>query len=376
MSTTWGEGYAMHNKVNDWTDMALQATIRSYVGSGYTQEAPELAQFCHAVAKIIRKRRALSPESLRAAPAIFIMAPLPDVNSHVERQPRFDTARAEVAGRIWFGSKRLASASAIAIPNGEIDDCELFDYVVRSLGAGDAPSIIYDATIDDGSMRIYRRGMSDPDDCSEISLDAANVTLEYLHDLLKQLHELFLETPTTAESQRDLWEDRGKWHPVNESEKAVQKILYIALSTEVRYSSLRIKQEDTTAMGRCDFLLREQDPIDSSTWINHAVIELKVVKDFTHTGGQVADSVNKKAVTEGLDQARDYRADHACRLAALSCYDMRKLPDPLGAVAHEADRAKRERIALWAWPIYNQSKAARTARRIAGEAATESDECT
>ena len=132
------------------------------------------------------------------------------------------------------------------------------------------------------------------------------------------------------------------------------------------YSSLRIKQEDTTVMGRCDFILKEQDPVDSSKWTHHAIIELKVLKDFTHTGNPFPANENKKAVTEGLDQARDYRSDHACRLAALSCYDMRKAPNPVDAIAHEMDRAKREQIGLWAWPIYNQAKAARTSRRAAG----------
>jgi len=356
----------MHKPTPDWTDTALQATIRNYVGSGYTQQAPELAQFCHAVAKIIRKRRACAPDSLRAAPAVFVMAPLPAVNAQTERHPRFDTAQAEVAGRVWFGAKRLASATAIAMPAGELDDCTLFDYVVMSLGVGNAPAIMYDAAVDDGVMRIYRKGMADPDECEDLSLDAANITLDHLHDLLKKLHETFLETPTASESQRDLWENRAKWHPVNESEKAVQKILYIALNTHLMYSSLRIKQEDTTVMGRCDFILKEQDPVDSSKWTHHAIIELKVLKDFTHTGNPFPANENKKAVTEGLDQARDYRSDHACRLAALSCYDMRKAPNPVDAIAHEMDRAKREQIGLWAWPIYNQAKAARTSRRAAG----------
>ncbi|MEJ5207697.1 PD-(D/E)XK nuclease domain-containing protein [Denitratimonas sp. CY0512] len=356
----------MHKLAPDWTDTALQATIRNYVGSGYTQQAPELAQFCHAAAKIIRKRRACAPDSLRAAPAVFVMARLPAVDAQVERQPRFDTAQVEVSGRVWFGSRRLASATGIAMPTSELDDCALFDYVVMTLGVGNSPAIVYDAAINDGVMRIYHKGMADPDEYEELSLDAANITLDHLHDLLKKLHEKFLETPTASESQRDLWEDRAKWHPVNESEKAIQKILYIALNTHLMHSSLHIKQEDTTVMGRCDFILKEQDPVDSSKWTHHAIIELKVLKDFTHTGSPFPASGNKKAVTEGLDQARDYRSDHACRLAALSCYDMRKAPNPVEAIAHEVGRAKREQIGLWVWPIYNQAKAARTSRRAAG----------
>ena len=44
---------------------------------------------------------------------------------------------------------------------------------------------------------------------------------------------------------------------------------------------------------------------------------------------------------------------------------MRKAPNAVEAVAHEVARAKNENIGIWAWPIYNHAKGARTARRLA-----------
>lgn len=48
---------------------------------------------------------------------------------------------------------------------------------------------------------------------------------------------------------------------------------------------------------------------------------------------------NLEAVTKGVKQAVGYRHAHKCRLAALSCYDMRKPPDPEAAIAHEVSNA-------------------------------------
>lgn len=346
-----------------WSSRDLLQTVRSYVGSGYNQDAPDFARFCHAVAKIIRKRRKASPDTLRSAPAIFVMSAVPVTDEVAEWHPMFDRARAEIAGKVWFGAKGLATASALSLPVGT--DAQLFDRLAVDWGLRNAPAVFFDGDDNDFVLRIYAKGLGFPGDCEVVSMDAADVTLDKIHQVLDAMHKNLLETPSGSDLQRDLWEVQSKWHPVNESEKGVQKILHVALKAHVMFSSLRVEQENSSLMGRCDFMLLEQDPVDPEIWIHHAILELKVVKSFTHTGSPVSDRDNKAAVTEGLDQARDYRTAHSCRLAALCCFDMRKKPDPADAIAHEVSRAADEDIGLWAWPIYNKVKAVRTRNRIA-----------
>ncbi|HSD16068.1 MAG TPA: hypothetical protein VLC71_02255 [Thermomonas sp.] len=345
-----------------WSDQDLLQSIHGYVGSGYNQDAPEFARFCHAAAKIIRKRRQLSPDTLRTAPTVFLMAPVPSLVEVAEHHPMFDRARAELAGKVWFGAKGLSSAAALSLPKGT--DVDLFNCIVTDWSLGNAPAIYFDS--DDGfAIRIYPKGMGCPDECELVSLDGATLTLDNIHFVLDAMHRELLETPSASDLQRDLWAAQGKWWPINESEKGIQKILHVALKSHLLFSSLKIDQEHSSLMGRCDFILKEQDSIDPTIWTHHAILELKVVKKFTHTGSEVSDSANKTAVSDGLDQARDYRKALSCRLAALCCYDMRKKPDPNGVIEHEKSRAEDEGIGLWAWPIYNKVKAVRARNRLA-----------
>lgn len=342
-----------------WSDKDLLQSVRRYVGSGYNQDAPDFAQFCHVLAKVIRKRRATVTSVPGKAPSVFVMAPLPDTQEQPERHPMFDRGHAELAGKAWFGAKRLAQASSLALP--ATDDASVVDFLVSALGVADAPTVYYDPA-DGAVLRLYPYGMGKLDECEELSLDGSSMSLSYIHNVMSSLHEELLETSSASESQRELWANRSKWWPINESEKGIQKILYGALKGHLLFSSLQIKQEDPSNLGRCDFILREQDPCDSSVWTHHAILELKVVKSHTHTGSDVADSTNKTAVSDGLDQTRDYKTSHSCRLGALCVYDMRKKPDPKEAIEHEVKRAADEGLGLWSWPVYNTAKAARARR--------------
>lgn len=349
----------MGKTVPGWSTSDLRETARSYVGSGYNQDAPPFARFCHAAAKIIQKRRMLSLDTLKVAPTVFVMTTVPNCDGLVQDvQPMFDRGQAELAGRIWFGASSLARGVGIDLPTGT--DQERVAYVTDSLGVGTAPTIYYDAAHNDSVMRVYPKGLGDPDDYQELSLDTAKLTLDYIRKLLDALHEQLLKTSTASELTRDLWVDQNKCIPVRESEKGIQKILHTALTGQLAFGPIRVSQEVTSTMGRCDLRLDEQDPIDNSKWTYHAILELKIVKSFTHTGNDVPSANNKAAVTDGVNQANNYRNDHSCRMAALCCYDMRKTPDVAEAVAHEVNRAAKLEVALWAWPIYPTPKKART----------------
>lgn len=342
-----------------WSDEDLLQSLNDYSGSAYNQDASEPARFWHSAIKIIKKRKQISPSTLVESPTVFIMAPLPDDITDAEQQPAFDRGRIEIAGKAWFGSKGLASAAALPIPLGS--DADLFDCVVNKWHRGDAPALYFHGI--DQEARIYPKGMMHPAECEIVSLDGTHLTLDTIHRIMDAMHVELLETPSASDLQRSLWANKSKWWPVNESEKGIQGILHVALKSHTLFTPLKVDQEHSSRMGRCDFILKEQDAADPTSWVHHAILELKVVKSFTHTGSPVGESTNIKAVSDGLDQARDYRVAHSCRLAALCCYDMRKKPDPAGAIAHEASRAEEDELGLWSWPIYNTVKALRTQNR-------------
>jgi hypothetical protein len=350
----------MASSAVQWTEQDLAETTRAYVGSGYNQNAEDFAQFCHEAAKIIQKRRAVSPQTLASAPVVFIMAPRPSVDGmSYEERALFDRAKAEISGRIWFGAARLGLGIGIDLP--QCDDQQRFQYIIDSLNAGNAPAVYYDAADDAAMMRIYRKGFSVPDEYENLSLDSANLTLSHIKAILDKAHDQFLKTSTASETARKLWQNQSKCFPIKEAEKGIQEVLFIALSSYLGFGPVYVEQEGVSVMGRYDFRLKEQDPIDSTKWTHHAILELKVVKSFTNTGGAVQNSTNLQAVSDGVNQANDYRNDQHCRMAALCCYDMRVSPDPAQAVAHEQQRAATINVELWAWPLYATPKKARNA---------------
>jgi hypothetical protein len=351
----------MANLGVEWTEEDLAETTKAYVGSGYNQNAEAFAQFCHEAAKIIQKRRARNPQTLALSPVVFIMAPRPSVDGiSYEERPLFDRAKDEISGRIWFGPARLGLGVGIDLP--QCNDQQRFEYIIDFLGAGHSPAIYYDAADDAAIMRIYRKGISAPDEYENLSLDSANLTLAHIKTILDKAHAQFLKTTTASETARKLWQNQEKCFPIKEAEKGIQEVLFIAMSSYLGFGPVYVEQEGGSVMGRYDFRLKEQDPIDSTKWTYHAILELKVVKSFTNTGRKIQDSINHQAVTDGVNQANDYRDDHRCRMAALCCYDMRTLPDPAQAVAHEQTRAASLNVELWAWPLYATPKKARNAK--------------
>lgn len=342
-----------------WSDDNLLSTLSSYNGSAYNQELPPFRQFCHAAAKIIQRRRASATNTLSEGPVIFILEGLlPASGAAQERRPMFNHGAEGIEGRLWTGASRLSQATGIPIPDGSTAD--RFDYVISTLGLGDAPAIYYDASQEEGIMRAFPKGLIDPESYEDLSLLSSNLSMEHLRKMFEGAHARLLLTPTSSITRR-LWHNRYKSIPIGDAEKGVQEVLHTALVTLLGFGSIVIRQEGTSELGRYDFHFKEQDPVDSSVWTHHAVVELKVIKSFTEAGNPVPDSTNAQAVTDGLKQAVAYRKDQSCRFAALSCYDMRKTPDPQAAITHEQGNAAAWNIGLWAWAMYPSADKARDA---------------
>ncbi|MCF3463414.1 hypothetical protein GTY70_05895 [Stenotrophomonas maltophilia] len=350
----------MASKGGLWSEDSLVETVSGYLGNGYDQNLPAFRQFCHAAAKIIQRRRAREDNTLLQGAVIFVMegiVPISDLQK--ESRPLFNHGVASIDGRVWTGSSRLATATGIALPQGGAAD--RVNFVVEKLGMGSRPAIYYDASEEEAVMRAYPAGLEQPDNCEDLSLNSAEFTIEHLKRLLDHAHAKLLISPSGSNLARNLWSDRQAIIPIGDAEKGVQDILHVALTTGLGFGSIAVRAEGSSEMGRYDFFLEEQDPLNASTWTHHAIIELKVLKSFSEAGSPVADAKNIKAVSDGLTQAAAYRDSHYCRFAALCCYDMRTAPDPEGAVAHERKRAAHLDVAMWSWPLYPSAKLAREA---------------
>ncbi|HHA2590806.1 TPA: hypothetical protein ACOEA0_001619 [Stenotrophomonas maltophilia] len=343
-----------------WSDDSLLGTVSAYTGSGYNQDLPAFTQFCHEAAKIIHRRRALAGKPMADGPVIFVLEGIiPPSAEGGEVRHLFNMGAQSIEGRLWTGASRLAVATGLDLPQGTAAD--RFNYVTQTLGMGDSPAIYYDASESEHLMRAFPEGMGKPNVYDDLSLKSADLSLEHIRDMLKGAHARLLVSPTASNLARSLWENQQKTIPIMHAEKAVQDILHVALTARLGFGAIAVRQEGTSEMGRFDFHLEEQDPVDPSVWTHHAIIELKVLKSFTSSGKPVAARENLEAVTKGVKQAVGYRHAHKCRLAALSCYDMRKPPDPEAAIAHEVSNAATWNVGLWAWPLYPTADRARDA---------------
>lgn len=341
--------------IGKWTGDNLVATISANTGTRYYADLPKLTQFAHAVAKLLAVRRAKSATTLNAKPSIFVLGAPPQTTLAKKRQPTLSSGGVEVAGRVWFAPESLSTSTELILPGDDPDDN--FKFVETELGAGAAPAIYFDGAASPNTMRLYPGGLASDGDCEVITIAGASLTKEALKELLDAAHERTLITPTAHPAAGRLWKDPANCFPVKQAEAGIQEVLLAALA--VSLGQIRVKRENTGISGRFDLGLIEQDPLDPGKTTSHALLELKVVKTFTSTGGKVNASSNRKAVTKGLDQANAYRNEHGFHLSALCCFDMQKKHTLGACFKHEEKRAETLNVELWVWPLYSTTEAYR-----------------
>lgn len=340
-----------------WSGDDLAGTVSANSGSRYYADFPKLTQFAHSVAKVLSARRVRSPITLDSAPSVYVLGDVPQVDLPKKREPIFSAGATEVAGRVWFGAESMSSCNCFVLPSADAD--EVFKFVDEVLKAGDQPAIYFDGAADPHVMRLYIHGLGDDQDPHEISLDGALLSQERLKDLLDTLHKRVLVTPTASGAAATLWENGPKAYPAKESERTIQNVMETSLALAL--GAIRVRRENTGVSGRFDLGLVEQQVLDPSQTTNHALLELKVVKTYTHTGNNVAQAANRKAITKGVKQAGAYKKEHGFRMSALCCFDMQKTHTLDKCCEHETALAKKLGVDLWVWPLFSTTEAYRDA---------------
>lgn len=343
-------------KLGLWKKGDIAAAVSDrYSGSAYYQHLPKDVHFVHSVARILHKRKAKDMVALCSSPSLFVLGPAPE-GVILKREPAFSYGGVDVSGRVWFGAESLNSSNGVQLPDTTNADM-LFTFVSQTLNSGNAPTAYFDGAVSDQTLRYYPKGLAHPDECEDISFEGAHINQATIKSALDRIHERSLQTPTASQLAITLWEDKENGHPTERAESAVQGIVELGLVHAM--GNVRVKREETGAMGRFDLALIEHDPLDSSKTINHAILELKIVKDFTHSGNKVSLNNNKFAVLKGTKQAWAYRNENKSRMAALCCYDMRLKPSPHNCSELGSDVATKLNIEFWAWPLFPTPDAAR-----------------
>lgn len=339
-----------------WKESDLETAVKQYNGSQYYSGYPSAAHFVHSVAKILAIRNAIDRVALCSASSLYILGTVPECASvTLKREPAFSLGGVDVSGKIWFGAEAMNSSNGVPIPAGADTDT-LFTYVSQTLTSGKQPTIYFDGAVNGTAFRFYPDGVDAPDRCEDISFSGAHLDETTLKNVLDKIHNCSLITPSASMASKGLWCDGAKCYPVKEAEKAIQSIIEVGLAPAL--GNVRVKREETGTYGRYDLALIEQDPLDSSKSTNHAILELKVIRTFSSTGGNVSENTNKTAILKGIKQAYAYHIEHGSRISALCCYDMRPTPD-LHKKSGRKCVVKSLEIHFWAWPLFSTTEAAR-----------------
>jgi len=239
----------------------------------------------------------------------------------------------------------------------ESDDL-LFKFVTSDLDLGAIPAVLFEPRTDEPEIRYYHGGMSELDECTVIPVGRGTVTLDDVFAVINRVHETKLITPDAQSGAASLWQDADKHWPVKLAEVTVQ--MYLDTALNVAFPWCRIAGEQPGISGRTDIEIEEVDHVAGNT-IRHALLELKVLRNFGSTGRTKSEAENLRWIDEGVEQAYSYAIERGTVTKALCCFDMRKMVTGSGVFAHVEDKAAQFDVALRSWHLFGSAKEFRSA---------------
>ncbi len=292
------------------------------------------------------------------SPAVFLLLPQTPTNltSSVTRHPMLDNGLTAVEGRLWFVGPLVNHGSSVSIES--LSDADLFDDVTDTLGLGDVPAVILDPRLSTPALRHYPAGLDRLEDCSVLPA-GGGMMLDAVFTWIDRVHETKLVTPDAQSSPGRLWEDAAKHWPVKLAEVTVQ--MYIVTALNIAFPWCRIIDEQPGISGRTDVEIEEID-YTSGQVIRHALIELKVLRDFGSTGISKSHAENLVWIEEGVEQAAAYAQERGTREYGLCCFDMRVAYTGQECFRHVIKKALALNVVLRSWHLFASAKEYRSFR--------------
>ena len=302
--------------------------------------------------------RAACPDSVNDPKtlAVFIIKDKLDdqeIGCLLKRIPILDNGLTQINKRVWFVSPAVASGKFIDFT--EMDDEELFNWIINDLGCGDDPAIIIDPRSQRVTLRYYDSGLNEADNVEIHQINEEQITEEMIAGTVDNLYSECLITPTAQSGPAKLWKNEI---PIKYAEQSIQMSMKIALAT--KFLSCCVREENTGKSGRYDIYIRQKLQFQRGH-IPYAILELKVLRSKHHSGTIVPDSDNLSAVEKGVRQARAYRAEWDTTIATLYCFDMREKDSGDDCFGHVRSMADRNQIVLRKWYLYSSAEKYRQA---------------
>lgn len=337
-------------------DLSLSQTASEDTGAGDDAGIPSDVRFQRAVLKLIRARKE-HPDSIRDSrrPAVFLLAP-PPLSPPPVFFPLLDCGQTPLMGRAWFINSTGVSGNALELP--EVNDQEVFRWVVDDLSLGSVPAVLVVPGASSFQLRYYSHGLAHHDTCTCLALSDCDISLDEVFTVIDHIHAETLVTPCAQSEAVKIWKDS---YPLRKAEKIIQACLRAALAG--RFMNCNIQEEQSGTTGRYDLCISSR--ASSSGAINHILLELKALRSHGETGTPYKEADEMERVKEGVEQAYAYREERKVRDSALCCFDLRTVDSGNACFGHVRDLAIACGVSLRRWYLYSTAEAYRSAKAAA-----------
>lgn len=334
-----------------WTGDRAHLATAQRSNYGDVDDLPPELRFQVYVSRMIRTReRAADAETSGAAAFILVT---PEQQQAFKNSRTFDrnahTGRVRLAGRLHFVTPRAASS---VYEEYDGDDNGLFDRI-EALNCDHLPALVYLPSDDKSTLTYYPNGTRVDDGMLQVQLDYGPVTEVEILAVIDAVYRTELCTPDNTGPTK-VWQNPSKGHPVEEAERTVQQFLRVGLAA--RFNWCTIRAEQAGKLGRTDLEVVDDRTGVQGAVTHHALLELKVLRSFTHTGTPYPVSNAEEAISKGVNQASSYGNANNSLLRMLCCFDMRTDdPGDSATFAHVKTGATTLCVSLRRWYMYRSS---------------------
>lgn len=333
----------------------IEVAPRSMFGD-IDELSPEL-RFQVYVSRTIRARERQADAETVGAAAFILVTSQQQEGLKVGRS--FDRTvhmgRVRLVGRVHFMTPR-ASASAFEEYSG--DSNGVFERIAE-LQCDHLPTMVYDPGAGKTRLSYYPKGTYTEDGMIEVNLDVGPVTEAEILSVIDAVYRTELCTPDNSGPTK-IWANPGKGYPIEEAERTVQQFLRVGLAARFHWCTIRAEQAGK--LGRTDLEVVDNRTGEVGRVTHHALLELKVLRSFSHSGSAYAATASEEAVSKGVNQAHSYGKDNNTLLRMLCCFDMRS--DDVGdttTFAQVQTEAATLCVRLKRWYLYRSSEHMRDA---------------
>ena len=230
---------------------------------------------------------------------------------------------------------------------------------IAELQCDQLPTMVYDPGAGKTRLSYYPTGTHTDDGMIEVDLDVGPVTEAEILSAIEGVYRSVLCTPDNSGPTK-IWENTVKCYPIEEAERTIQQFLRAGLAGRFHWCTIRAEQAGK--LGRTDLEVVDNRTGELGSVTHHALLELKVLRSFSHSGSAYAAAETQEAVSKGVKQAHSYGKENNTLLRMLCCFDMRS--DDVGdttTFAQVQTEAATLCVSLKRWYLYRSSEHMRDA---------------